>query len=112
MHTEVDVPNRTGSIVQGMYAEVNLTLKKKDAVLAVPVQAVTRNGDQASILIVDPHDRIQERQIQLGLEGANQVEVVSGLSEGDRVVVGSRSEFRPGDVVAPKLMAENNEGKF
>ena len=112
MHTEVDVPNRNGSIVSGMYAEVNLTLKKKDSVLAVPVQAVTRNGDEASILIVDSHDRIQERQVQLGLEGANQVEVVSGLSEGDRVVVGSRAEFRPGDVVSPKLMAANSEGKF
>jgi RND family efflux transporter MFP subunit len=112
MHTEVDVPNRTGKIVPGMYAEVDLTLEKKDSVLTVPVQAVTRNGDEASILIVDPQDRIQERRIQLGLEEANQVEVISGLSEGDRVVVGSRSEFRPGDVVAPKLTAENNEGKF
>ena len=112
MHTEVDVPNRNGSIVSGMYAEVNLTLKKKDSVIAVPVQAVTRNGEEASILIVDSHDRIQERQVQLGLEGANQVEVASGLSEGDRVVVGSRAEFRPGDLVAPKLMAVNSEGKF
>jgi len=40
------------------------------------------------------------------------VEVVSGLSEGDEVVIGSRSEFRPGDRVAPKLTADNREGKF
>jgi RND family efflux transporter MFP subunit len=112
MHTEVDVPNKNGSIVAGMYAEVNLTLERKAAVLAVPIQAVTRNGDQASVLVVNAQDRIEERKVQLGLEGANQVEVVSGLAPNERVVVGSRSEFRPGDLVAPKVVAENHEDKF
>jgi RND family efflux transporter MFP subunit len=112
MHTEVDVPNKNGSIVAGMYAEVNLTLARKDSVLAVPIQAVTRNGDQASVLVVNSQDRIEERKVQLGLEGANQVEVVSGLSPKERVVVGSRSEFRAGDLVTPKVVAENHEDKF
>jgi RND family efflux transporter MFP subunit len=112
MHTEVDVPNKNGSIVAGMYAEVNLTLARKDSALTVPIQAVTRNGDQASVLVVNSQDRIEERRIQLGLEGANQVEVVSGLSPNERVVVGSRSEFRPGDLVTPKVIAENHEDKF
>jgi RND family efflux transporter MFP subunit len=112
MHTEVDVPNKNGSIVEGMYAEVDLTLKKEDSVLAVPIQAVTRNGDEASVLVVNSQDRIEERPVRLGLEGANQVEIVSGLSPNERVIVGSRSEFRPGDLVNPKLVAENKEGKF
>ena len=112
MHTEVDVPNKNGSIIEGMYAEVNLVLNKKNSVLAVPVQAVTRNGDEASVLIVNSQDRIEERQVHLGLEGANEVEIVSGLSPNERVVVGSRAEFRPGDLVAPKQLAENSEEKF
>ena len=112
MHTEVDVPNKNGSIVAGMYAEVNLTLENKSSVLAVPIQAVARNGDQASVLIVNGQDRVEERKVQLGLEGANQVEVLSGLAPQERVVVGPRSEFRPGDLVSPKIVAENNEEKF
>lgn len=112
MHTEVDVPNKNGRIVEGMYAEVDLTLAKKDSVLAVPVQAVTRNGGEASVLVVNQQDRIEQRPVRLGLEGANQVEVVSGLSPNERVIVGSRSAFRPGDLVSPKRIAENNEAKF
>jgi RND family efflux transporter MFP subunit len=111
MHTEVDVPNKNGSIVEGMYAEVNLTLAKKEGVLAVPVQAVTRNGSDATVLVVNSQDRIEERRVQLGMEGANEVEIVSGLSPRERVVVGSRSEFRAGDKVAPKVVAEKTEGK-
>jgi RND family efflux transporter MFP subunit len=111
MHTEVDVPNKDGSIVEGMYAEVNLTLARKDSVLAVPVQAVTRNGSDATVLVVNSQDRIEERKVQLGMEGANEVEIVSGLLPTERVVVGSRSEFRAGDKVAPKVVTENKEGK-
>src|SRR5581483_8057224 len=47
IHTEVDITNTNGRIVEGMYAEVDLTLTRTDSVLAVPAQAVTRNGDEA-----------------------------------------------------------------
>jgi RND family efflux transporter MFP subunit len=112
MHTEVDVPNKNGSIVAGMYAEVNLTLQKKTDVVAIPIQAVMRNGDEASVLVVNAQERIEERKVKLGLEAANQVEVISGLSPDERVVIGSRSEFRPGDLVSPKVIADNNKEKF
>jgi RND family efflux transporter MFP subunit len=112
MHTEVDVHNQDGSIVEGMYAEVNLTLAQKELALTVPVQAVTRDGSHASVLVVNSGDRIEERQVRLGMEGANQVEIVSGLSAKERVVVGSRSEFHNGDKVTPKRWAENNEENF
>lgn len=112
MHTEVDVPNKNGAIVAGMYAEVNLTLLKKGSALAVPVQALTRNGSTASLLIVNPQDRIEEREVQIGLEGANEVEIVSGLAPNERVVIGSRAEFHPGDAVTPKVVGENVKDKF
>jgi RND family efflux transporter MFP subunit len=112
MHTEVDVHNADGSIVEGMYAEVILTLAKKDNALAVPIQAVNRKGSQTTVLVVNSQDRIEERDVRLGMEGANQVEVVSGLNPMDRVVIGSRSEFRPGDRVRPRVIAENSEVEF
>ena len=112
MHTEVDVRNKDGSLVGGMYAEVKLILQKKDGALVVPVQAVSRNGQQASVLVVNSHDRVEEKQVQLGLEGADHVEVISGLSQDDRVIVGSRNAFHVGETVAPKVMTANTEGNF
>jgi RND family efflux transporter MFP subunit len=112
MHTEVDVHNKDQSLVEGMYAEVNLTLARRDHALTVPVQAVTRDGQHASVLVVNSEDRIEERQVQVGIEGADQVEIVSGLSAKERVVVGSRSAFHAGDKVLPKLIAENKEDNF
>jgi RND family efflux transporter MFP subunit len=112
MHTEVDVPNKNSRIVSGMYAEVTLNLEKKEQALVLPVQAVNRNGAQSSVLVVDPQNRVQERQVMLGLEGANHVEIVSGLLPNERVIVGPRGQFRVGDAVVPKNIAENDEGGF
>jgi RND family efflux transporter MFP subunit len=111
MHTEVDVKNTNRRLVQGMYAEISLVLNHKDAALTVPLQAVVRNGSEATVLVVNAQNRLEERRIQLGLEGNDRVEVLSGLKEGDRVLIGSRSEFRVGDQVEPKPIAENPEAQ-
>jgi RND family efflux transporter MFP subunit len=111
MHTEVDVDNPKGALVNGMYADVTLVLHEVKSALTVPIQAVTRNGNLATVLVVDPHDRIEPRQVQLGMEGPNRVEVVSGLDSSDRVVIGNPSDFHPGEKVQPKpfQQAANNE---
>ncbi len=106
MHTEVDVDNPKGALVNGMYADVTLVLHEVKGALTVPIQAVTRNGNQATVLLVDTHDRIEPRQVQLGLEGPNRVEVLSGLDSSDRVVIGNPSDFHPGEKVQPKPFQE------
>ena len=106
MHTEVDVPNKDGSLVPGMYAEVNLTLARKENALVVPIQAVSRAGSRATVLLVNAHNQIEEREVRLGMEGVTHVEVVGGLKESDRVVMGNRNEYRPGEKVEPKVMPE------
>ena len=111
MHTEVDVKNQNGSLVQGMYAEVSLVLAHKDSALTIPMQAVARNGTEATVLVVNGKNRLEERRVQLGLENNYRVEVLSGLEENDRVVIGSRSEFRVGDHVDPRPVSQNPEAE-
>ena len=106
MHTEVDVKNPGGKLVQGMYAEVSLVLAHKQGTLTVPIQAVLRNHNQATVLVVNAQNRLEERSIQLGIEGQDMVEVLSGLNEQDKVLVGSRSEFRSGEQVTPRIVGE------
>ncbi len=74
--------------------------------LSVPLQAVTRNGNSASVVLVNPQDRIELRPVQLGLEGATRVEVLSGLSLNDRVVIGNASDYHAGEKVQPKPFQE------
>jgi RND family efflux transporter MFP subunit len=114
MDTEVDVPNPSLLLVPGMYAEVDLSLTRRDGVLSIPVTAVdVDNQDSARtaasgvtsgrVMVVTPNNRVETRKVTLGLETADEVEVRSGLNEGDMVVIGGRSGLQPGEEVKPKI---------
>jgi RND family efflux transporter MFP subunit len=102
METEIDVDNRDGRLMPGMYTETRLSLREKENALTIPLQGVTRNGEDATVLAVDAHNVVEERHVRLGLEDAERVEVVSGLADGDRVIIGNRSGFRNGQKIQPK----------
>jgi len=106
METEIDVANPDGSLIAGMYAETVLNLSHEDSALTVPIQAVSRDGKDTSVLVVGAGNRIEERQVRIGTEGARRLEVLEGLKEGDRVVIGSRSQFRAGEEVEPRPIEE------
>jgi RND family efflux transporter MFP subunit len=104
MHTEVDVPNPGRVLMPGLYAEATLTLEKRDNALAVPLEAVNREGEQASVYLVGGDGKVEERRVVLGLETPTDVEVTQGLAEGESVIVSDRSGLKPGDLVTPKVV--------
>ena len=101
MNTQIDVINRDGSLMPGMYTQTSLTLAEKKSVLTIPLEAVTRNGEEATVLAVNKQNTLEERHIRLGLEDASRVEVLSGLTADDRVILGNRSQFRIGQKIQP-----------
>jgi RND family efflux transporter MFP subunit len=110
MHTEIDVKNLDGALKEGMYAEAKLILKQHKDVLTVPIQALERNSAGAIVLIVDAQGRVEKRQVKLGVESSDRVEVVAGLADNDRVIVGNRTKFREGEKVQPKVVNEAAAG--
>jgi RND family efflux transporter MFP subunit len=107
MHTEIDVANSDGTLKEGMYAEAKITLKQQNNALTIPIQALERNNSGGTVLIVDPQGRVEERQVKLGAESSDRVEILAGLVENDQVVIGNRGEFRAGEKVRPKPVNEN-----
>jgi len=104
MHTEVDVPNVNGVLVQGLYAEATITLETKNNVLDAPLQAIDHNGDQTTVFVVTGGSKIERRTVVLGIQTSSDAEVVSGLEEGDMPVVSDRSGLKAGQEVQPKII--------
>lgn len=104
MHTEVDLENPKRVLYQGLYAEATVTLEKKQNAIAVPLQAVDQNGNQTTVDVVDSSNKIQQRQISIDFQTPAYGDVVSGLQEGDMVVVGDRSDLKPGENVKPRMV--------
>lgn len=105
METEIDCDNHDGRLIPGMYTESQISLHQKQNALTLPLEAVMRNGDDARVLALNSQNVLDERRIKLGLEDNARVEILSGLAEGDRVLIGDRSEFHSGERVQPKLVS-------
>ena len=102
METEIDFENPEERLLPGMYAETVVQLTNHQNVLTVPIEAVMQNGGEARILVVNPQNFVEERKIKLGIQGKSRVEALSGVNEGERVIIGNQSQFRNGEKVAPK----------
>jgi RND family efflux transporter MFP subunit len=92
----VSLPNDTGRLVAGLYAEGRVASVVRD-VLAVPVAAIDRAGGDAGVLRVTD-GTVERVSVELGFtdEESERVEVLSGISAGDLLLVGAARGITPG----------------
>jgi multidrug efflux pump subunit AcrA (membrane-fusion protein) len=62
-----------------MYAETVIQLQQKRNALILLAQAVVQNGDQSFVLVVDGTNHVVKRNVTLGIQTVNRVEITSGL---------------------------------
>jgi macrolide-specific efflux system membrane fusion protein len=83
----ITMDNREGLLRPDMTANTTITVAKRDKVLAIPNPAVRREeGDR--VVVVQEGDRLVRRAVKTGWKDKTYTEVLSGLREGERVVVG------------------------
>jgi RND family efflux transporter MFP subunit len=97
MFYEIEVPNPDLAIAPGMYATVVLKVENHPNALAIPIQAVSGKGN--SVLVTGPDGEIQARPITLGIETPDKYEVLSGLKEGELVLMGNPRHLQAGQKV-------------
>ena len=92
----VALPNTTGRLVAGLYAEGRVATAVREA-LAVPAAAIDRSLGQPALLRVTG-DHVERVPVELGIvdEDAEKVEVVSGVNAGDTVLLGAARAITPG----------------
>jgi RND family efflux transporter MFP subunit len=109
MDTEVDVPNRDGSLVPGMYAEVHLHLATHPNVLSVPVDAVEGLGTTVQHVYTVRGGKLHLVKVTTGLQTPTRVEILSGVENGDQVVVGRHSGLSDGEKVTPRAASYESD---
>ena len=107
MHTEIDVDNPDNTLVEGMYAETTLVLRQKDNALTLPVEGVQRSGSSGTAFVVNASGVVEQRSITLGVDGGRRIEVLSGINDGEQVVVGNVNALQSGERVRPKVVQPN-----
>jgi len=93
------------SVRLGSDVDVEITVEKKDNVLRVPDLAVFEKGKKNCVYVIDGGKAVL-REIETGLEGEDYMEVVSGLSEGEIVILSPGDDIEDGVRVKVKTEKE------
>lgn len=81
----VALPNPGGRLRPGMFATVHLGGAASSA-LTVPSEALIRTGTRTIVMLAQPNGRYQPVEVRPGREAGGRIEVLAGLSEGQKVV--------------------------
>lgn len=81
---------RPTTIPAGAFVQIEIAAEQHTGVIAVPSMAILRDGDEAVVFVTD--GKIAKRhRVVLGLSDGTQTEIVSGVNEGDMVVVAGQA---------------------
>ena len=87
IRARVTVPNPDGFLKAGMYLEATLHPDPHPDVLVIPREALIRTGSKTVVITETGEGLFRPAMVQTGARSRHWVEVVSGLSEGEKVVV-------------------------
>lgn len=100
---EIEVPNPGYRLKPGMYARVRLTAQRKADALMVPRNAVVDSEGRRGVFLPDGQTA-KFQPVQTGLQDTNNVEILEGLTEGQRVITTGALALREGDRITPMNM--------
>jgi RND family efflux transporter MFP subunit len=97
--TEVDVPNKTGLLLPGGYAQVHLLVHVQGERLQVPVNALLFRSEGLRAVIIDLNHRVRLQPLEIGRDYGTSLEVLNGLKHDDWIVLNPPDSIESGQEV-------------
>jgi membrane fusion protein (multidrug efflux system) len=103
----VSIPNTEGRLVGGLYANGRLASESHTGLVA-PLSAIDARSGTAAVLRIK-QGRVERVPVQLGLrdEGAEKIELLSGVQAGDTLLLGAAQGITPGTVLRVSAPSDN-----
>jgi len=100
----LDVPNTDGKLRISMTTQVNIVLAEAKNTLMVPAAALGNKSKEGryAVRVENASGTVEEQQVQIGLNNNVQAEVLAGLSEGQKVVIGEQLAGAAGQAATPQ----------
>jgi RND family efflux transporter MFP subunit len=100
--TEVDVPNKSGLLLPGGYAQVHLMANAKTERLQVPVNALLFRSEGLRAVVIDADHHVHLQALQIGRDYGTSLEVLNGLKSSDWIVLNPPDSIENGQQVNVK----------
>lgn len=96
-----EFPNPKGILLPGMYVRARLEQAVKEAAITVPQQAVLRNPEGATVMVVGADNKVSPRPVTADRAEGDAWIVSAGLKGGERIIVEGFQKAKPGASVNP-----------
>jgi RND family efflux transporter MFP subunit len=97
---EVDVPNPSGQLLPGAYANIHFKVPRGVVPLVLPNSSILFQSAGPQVAIVTPASQIELRKVTLGRDFGDTVEVLSGVTPKDAIVANPSDSLTSGAMVA------------
>ncbi len=100
--TEIDVPNKSGELLPGGYAQVHLAVQIAGERLQVPVNALLFRSEGLRAVVVDANHHVHLQPLTIGRDYGVTLEVLQGLHSNDWIVINPADSLDDGQQVNVK----------
>ncbi len=99
MLTEVDVENQEGFLYPGLFGRVKFLMIPQEINFIIPTTAVIIRSGFPHVAVVDKNNIVHLKQVQIGRDYGNEMEITYGLEENDRIIIIPSDRIREGTQV-------------
>lgn len=96
---EVEIENADGALKPGMFASVSFVESKNDNAFVVARNTVLENETEQYVYVLNDDNTVRKVVVETGIDNGEYIELTSGVSEGDKVVVAGQDYLSDGEAV-------------
>ncbi len=105
--TEVQVSNANGDLRPGMFLQVNFNFQRDNMAVMVPSAAILIRDNVSQAAVLNDLQQVSYQKVVLGCDFGAEIEVISGLRDGETVLVYPGDQLPVGTVVEPVPLPKN-----
>ena len=94
----------------GMFGTVRIATETRPSALVIPKRAIVRERDEDRVFVVDSENRVQKRAVTIGFREDKEIEISTGLSEGEVVVTVGQEGLNDGYPVSVLEWEDGQDG--
>ena len=98
---EIQVPNKSGDLLPGMYSDVDLNIPNAEPPVVIPADALIVRSDGTQVAVLRPDQTVHYQKIEIGRDYGDHLDLAGGLHAGDRVILHPNDSIHEGVKVQP-----------
>lgn len=106
----IALTNIDPSVKAGMFTKTIINTIVRPNTLVVPKNAVLDKNGKSYVFVVNAQNGVEDRVVQVGVRGDESVEILSGLTENEQIVISNLSRLKAGMTINPHVVTQANRG--